>query len=372
MRIRAAVLERTGGRLEVADLELAPPGEGEVLVRVAAAGVCRSDRHVIDGAARDPLPAVLGHEGAGIVEGVGPGVPAARVGTKVALAWARGCGACDVCRRGRPNLCFEGIAGGTLPSGGTRLSRNGAPVFHSWGVSCFATRAVVPAGMAIPVPEETDLEVAALIGCAATTGVGAVLKTARVVPGASAAVIGCGGVGLSILQGLRLAGAAPIVAVDRGEARLAAARAAGATEAVDALAGDPVAAVMRLTGGGADYAFEAVGLPATAAQAVAMLAPGGVAVIAGMPAEGARLEIDLNALWSGERRILTSVYGSCDPREDFPRILRYQEEGRLDLGSLVTRRYPLERINEAFADLDTAGPGRGLVVMVDSWHPAAS
>ena len=366
MKIRAAVLDRPGTPLTVTDLDLGPPRRGEVLVRVVAAGVCRSDLHIIHGATRDPLPAVLGHEGAGIVESVGPGVTAVRAGDPIILAWARACGECRVCRSGRPQLCFEGIADGSLPGGGSRLERAGEPVHHSWGVSCFATHAVLAESMVVPVASGTDLDLAAIIGCAVTTGVGAVLHTARVTPGSSAVVIGCGGVGQAILQALRMVGADPIVAVDRGAARLQAARDAGATHVLDVaeVRGiDPVAGVLDRTGGGADYVFEAVGLPATVQQAIAMLGPGGAAIVVGMPAETARIDIDLHALWSNERRIVASVYGSSNPREDFPRILRLAGEGRLDLGTMVRRRYPLDRINQAFADLESDAPGRGIVVM---------
>jgi Zn-dependent alcohol dehydrogenase len=416
VKIRAAVLDRPGVPLAVGELDLAPPRAGEVLVRIVAAGACRSDLHIIKGVARDPLPAVLGHEGAGIIEAVGPGItggppgasaipgaaaPSATVapgaatlvpGQPVLLAWTRGCGECRICRAGRPQICFEGIAEGALPAGGSRLSRGGIPVHHSWGVSCFATHAVIPQSMVIPVPPGTDLETAAILGCAVATGVGAVLNTARVAAGSSAAVIGCGGVGLSILQALRMVGARPIVAVDRGAARLQAARAAGATAVVDiggpvsAPAGrpgpgpdgpasaprvDPIPAVLELTCGGADHVFEAVGLPATVQQAAAMLGPGGAAILVGMPAEGARVDLDLNALWSGERRLVASVYGSSHPRDDFPRLLRLVAEGRIDPGSIIRRRYPLDRINEAFADLDSDLPGRGIVVM-DSVETAVS
>ena len=362
MRIKAAVLDRPGVRFSVESLELEPPRPGEVLVRVAAAGVCHSDLHVATGHTAEPLPAVLGHEGSGVVEAVGPGVESVRAGQPVVLAWARGCGACALCARGRPHLCQEGIGGGTMPAGGSRLRRGGETIFHYGGVSCFATHAVLPESMVVPVPEGTDLEVAALVGCAVTTGVGAVINTARVPPGASAAVVGCGGVGLSILQGLRLAGAGRIVAVDIGVAQLAAARAAGATDAVDASSGDPVAAVIGCTSGGADFAFEAVGSPATVRQAVEMTAVGGAAVIVGVPPDGARVEIPLDHLWRGERRILTSIYGSASPRVDFPRLLALEAAGRLDLRSLIARRYPLERINEAYADLQAGAPGRGLLI----------
>ncbi len=362
MKIQAAVLYQPGRKLSVEPLDLEPPRAGEVLVRVAAAGVCHSDLHVMQGKVREPLPAVLGHEGAGIIEAVGPDVASVRPGQPVILSWVRGCGACRQCAAGRIHLCDEGITGGTLPAGGSRLSRNGETILHYGAVSCFATHAVLPETMVVPV-DAPDLEVAALVGCAVTTGVGAVLHTARVPSGASAAVVGCGGVGLSILQGLRLAGAVPIVAVDLGADKLKLAATCGATQAVDASAHEPIEAVRDITAGGADFVFEAVGLPETVRQAVEMTAVAGAAVMVGLPADGARLEIALDHLWRGERRLLTSMYGSSDPRAEFPRLLALDAAGKLDLRSLIRRRYPLERINEAYADLEAGAPGRGLLIM---------
>jgi Zn-dependent alcohol dehydrogenase len=362
MRIRAAVLEKAPGRFSVEELELDAPRRGEVRVRVAAAGVCHSDLHVVQGKVSEPLPAVLGHEGAGIVEELGPGVEGVRAGQPVILAWNRDCGECRQCRAGRRHLCVEGIVSGALPAGGSRLRRPSGAVHHYGGVSCFATHAVLPETMVVPVEPGTDLQIASLVGCAVTTGVGAVLHTARVPAGAGAAVVGCGGVGLSIVQGLRLAGAGPIVAVDFGEDKLELARACGATDVVDAAAGKQVAEVKRITGGGADYAFEAVGLPQTVRQAVAMTGMAGAAVIVGLPPDGSKLEVDLDHLWRGERRILTSIYGSSNPRVDFPRLLALDAAGRLDLRALAKRRYPLERINEAYADLEAGAPGRGILV----------
>jgi S-(hydroxymethyl)glutathione dehydrogenase/alcohol dehydrogenase len=366
MRITAAVTERVGAPFKIESLELEPPRAGEVLVRIAAAGVCHSDLHVVKGHTAEPLPTVLGHEGSGVVEALGPGVSSVKEGQPVALAWARGCGACVLCSRGQPYLCQEGITGGVLPAGGSRLRRGKETIYHYGGVSCFATHAVMPESMLVPVPAGTDLEVAALVGCAVTTGVGAVINTARVPPGASAAVIGCGGVGLSILQGLRMVGASRIVAVDMGAAKLETARAAGASDAVDASSGDAVAAVLERTSGGADYVFEAVGSPATVRQAVAMTAIGGAAVIVGVPPDNSRLEISLDHLWRGERRVLCSMYGSSRPRVEFPRLLTLNAAGRLDLRSLIARRYPLERINEAYADLEAGAPGRGVLILGES------
>jgi len=363
MQIRAAVLDRPGAPFTIETLDLDAPRQGEVLVRIVAAGVCHSDLHVAKGLVKEPLPTVLGHEGSGVIEAVGPGVASVRAGQKVVLSWVRGCGTCRHCARGRVHLCVEGIIDGTLPAGGTRLRRGTQAVYHYGATSCFATHAVIPETMVVPVGPATDLEIAALVGCAVTTGVGAVIHTAQVPPGSTAAVIGCGGVGLSIIQGLRLAGARQIVAVDAGAGKIEAARASGATHAVDISSAEPIAAVLGLTDGGAEYVFEAVGLPQTVQQAVAMTAVAGATVIVGLPPDGSRLEIGLDHLWRGERRILTSIYGSSSPRFDFPRLLELEAAGRLDLRSLIRRRYPLSAINQAYADLEAGAPGRGLLTM---------
>jgi S-(hydroxymethyl)glutathione dehydrogenase/alcohol dehydrogenase len=357
------VLDRPGLPYTVETLDLDAPRAGEVRVRIAAAGACHSDLHVAKGLVKEPLPAVLGHEGAGVIEALGPGVRGLREGQKVVLSWVRGCGECLQCVRGRVHLCQVGIEAGALPAGGSRLRRGSETIFHYGGVSCFATHAVMPETMVVPVDDATDLEVAALVGCAVTTGVGAVLHTAGVPAGACAAVVGCGGVGLSIVQGLRLAGARQIVAVDIGERKLASARAAGATHALDASAGDPLPAVLQLTDGGAEFAFEAVGLPETVRQAVSMTAVAGTTVIVGLPPDGSKLEISLDHFWRGERRLLASIYGSSNPRRDFPLLLALEAAGRLDLRSLITRRYALEKINDAYADLEAGAPGRGLLVV---------
>ncbi len=269
MRINAAVFYEPGRPFSVETLELAPPRAGEVLIRVAAVGVCHSDWHLMTGATKHPVPVVPGHEGAGRVEEVGEGVTRLKVGDHVALNWAPNCGTCFYCLRDRPSLCSTYIGplwAGTMMDGTTRLSRNGQPVYHFSALACFADYAVVPQECCVPMRPEVPLPVAALIGCAVTTGVGAVLNTARVPPGSSVAVFGAGGVGLSVILGARLAGASRIIAVDRAESKLKMACDFGATDSLMAGPEAP-AAIRELTEGrGADYVFEAVGIPAVQEQ----------------------------------------------------------------------------------------------------------
>jgi len=361
MLTRAAVLWEAETPLSVEEVELAEPRAGEVRVRIAAAGVCRSDLHVMDGTWKYELPMVLGHEGAGVVDAVGPGVLDPRVGDAVALAWVTGCGRCRACASGAPALCEIGSHLHRMPDGSSRLRARGRELTHFMATACFAEHVVVPATQAVGLPEGTDLEVAALIGCAAMTGVGAVLNTARVQPGERAVVFGCGGVGQCIVQGLRAAGAHPIVAVDVTAAALELARSSGATETVRAGSGHERRAIKRATGGGADVAFEALGLPATIEAAYASLAGGGRAVIVGMPARDATITINVISLAGQALSLVGSLYGSSRPHFDVPRLLELEDAGLLSLGSLIARRYPLDEINRAYDDLRSGAPGRGVI-----------
>jgi S-(hydroxymethyl)glutathione dehydrogenase/alcohol dehydrogenase len=361
MLTRAAVLWETGAPLCVEEVELAEPRAGEVRVRIAAAGVCRSDLHVMDGVWRYDLPMVLGHEGAGFVDAVGPGVLAPRVGDAVALAWVTACGRCRACAVGMPALCEIGSHLHRMPDGTSRLRARGQDLNHFMATACFADHVVVPATQAVELPEGADLEVAALIGCAAMTGVGAVFNTARVRPGERAVVFGCGGVGQCIVQGLRAAGAYPIVAVDVSEAALELARASGATDTVRAGGEDDAKAIRRATRGGADVAFEALGDPATIEAAYASLAGGGRAVIVGMPAREATVTINAFSLAGQARSLVGSLYGSARPHDDVPRLVELEQAGRLALGGLIARRYPLDAINEGYDDLRAGAPGRGVI-----------
>ena len=353
MKIAAAVLERTGGPLAVTEVELAPPGAGEVLVRLHASGVCHSDENAIDGTSPTRCPAVLGHEGAGVVEEVGAGVTRVRSGDHVALSWAPSCGVCAECVRDLPQLCataWPAMATGGLLDGTTRLSRDGAPVYHYSFISSFAAAAVVPERSCVPIPHDVPFAVAGLVGCAVTTGVGAVWRTARVRPGDRVAVLGCGGVGLSAVLGALAAGAATVVAVDVNPDKLELARELGADEAV-AWAGsaeETAAAVVDASGGGVDYAIEATGRPEAMLAAFLSTRPHGAAVLIGIPREDAVLSLPALSIPRMERRVLGSIYGSSRPERDFALTLDLYRRGRLPLDKLISHRLPLERVEDAF------------------------
>lgn len=363
LTMRAAVAYAAGEPLVIEDVQLDAPESGEVLVRVAAGGVCRSDWHVMHGDWPLPMPIVLGHEAAGTVEDVGPNVRAVQPGDPVILSFAPFCGRCARCLSGSPHLCstMRAEPGHLLPGGFARLHKNGQRIYHFAGTASFAEFPVVHESCVIPIHRDVPLEMAALVGCSVTTGVGAVINTARVTAGSSVAVIGCGGVGLNVIQGARLVSAGRIIAVDVRDESLAFARRFGATDTVNARADDAVAAIRDLTGGGADYAFEALGTAATIRSAVDAARPGGMAVLVGMTAIGEEARLDAFTLTHQEKTVKGCFYGSARTSIDMPMLVRLAQAGRLDVGGLVTRRSPLAEINQAYAAL-ASGAGRGLVV----------
>lgn len=365
MKIRAAVFYEVGKPFQVETLELAEPRAGEVLVKIAAAGVCHSDWHLMTGATRHPTPVVPGHEGAGVVETVGAGVSRVRPGDHVALNWAPSCGECFYCLRGRPSLCqtFVGpIWAGTMLDGTTRLTLDGRPVYHFSALACFAEYVVVPDVCCVPLSKQVPLSVAALIGCAVTTGVGAVLNTAKVEPGASVAVFGAGGVGLSIIMAARLAGAGRIIAVDTQEAKGDLALACGATDVIINRP-DSNEAIRSLTGGrGADYVFEAIGIPAVQEQALDATRPGGTAVLVGISSMGSGTNLPGAVITRQEKTVTGSYYGTANTARDFPKYADLYLQGRLDLDRLISREYSLDKINEAYADMLGGENARGLIV----------
>jgi S-(hydroxymethyl)glutathione dehydrogenase / alcohol dehydrogenase len=365
-RMRAAVLAGPGQPVRVTEVELAQPRAGEVEVAVAAAGVCHSDLHIVLGDWPHPVPLVLGHEGSGVVAAVGPGVTTVSPGDHVVLSWVPACGQCRYCRRGRPAQCqlaAEVVApGGVLADGTSRLRVGGQPAYHYLGVSSFAERAVVAESAAVPVRQDAPLDLAALVGCAVATGVGAVQNTAAVPPGATVAVIGCGGVGLSCVQGARLAGAARIVAVDVVADKLAVARRLGATDAVHADGRPAVAALRALVPEGLDYVFDAIGKIETTEQAIAALGLGGSAVVVGLPPSGQQARFDPLALAEADQRILGCNYGSITPQRDIPRLVDLVMTGDLDLESMVSARRPLAEAADALADLQSGRTLRQLLV----------
>jgi S-(hydroxymethyl)glutathione dehydrogenase / alcohol dehydrogenase len=358
--MRAVVLPEPGAPVRVEQLELDPPGPGQVRIRMLASGVCHSDLHVRDGDWDRPGPIVMGHEGAGIVETLGSGVdPVAsglQPGQLVALSWVVPCGACRSCRAGRSWECPDSpsFLHGRDAHGHTRLHRaDGSEILAYLSIGTMAEAQVLPARAAIPMPAGTPPEVAALIGCCVATGVGAVIKTAAVPAGASVAVIGLGGVGLSVVMGAVLAGAGQVVAIDRVAAKLELARELGATDTLHAGA-DPAAtadALRAATGGGPDFAFEAIGRPATAELAIDALPSGGTAVLVGMTPQGQRASFDVYRFVDGGRRILGSNYGSAVAALDFPRYAALHLEGRLPIDRLIERRIELDGVEDAFERL---------------------
>ncbi len=345
--VRAAVLEEVGRPVVIRELELIEPRIGEVRVRMLASGVCHSDLHVRDAEWDRPTPIVLGHEGAGVVEAVGPGVTTPRVGELVALSWLIPCGVCRSCRRGRIWECPGSPSYRHALLDGTTAFRD---TRSYCAIATMAEASVVPAAAAIPLPDGVDPAAAALIGCCVTTGVGAVLKTAAVPAGSSVAVIGLGGVGLSVVMGAAVADASRIVAIDRVAGKLDVARSVGATDGLlaDDDAASTVEALRDLTDGGPDFVFEAIGRPATVELAIAALPPGGTAVLVGMTPIGERAAFEVYPFVDGSRRILGSNYGFAEPMIDFPRYATWAADGRLPIDRLIDRRIRLDEIEDAF------------------------
>jgi S-(hydroxymethyl)glutathione dehydrogenase/alcohol dehydrogenase len=365
MTIRAAVCFGKDAPVRVADVTLDPPREGEVRVRIAAAGVCHSDYSVVTGVMKTKFPCVLGHEGAGVVVEAGPGVVDLAVGDRVVLSWVAQCGECFYCRAGQPNLCDLGAAINLrfrMPDGSTRAHHDGVDLQTFSALGAMAEEVVAPARSVVKLPEDAPLDKAALVGCAVLTGIGAVANTARVPEGATVAVFGVGGVGLNVVQGARLSGARTIVAVDVSPEKLAFARTFGATHVVDASQEDPAPAIRAATEGrGADFAFEAIGRKKSIEQAYASVRRGGTCVVIGIGSRDESVETNVYMLPVLEKRLVGCWYGGADVRRDLPRLLALYREGRLKLDELVTRTYALDEINQAFADLK-GSVGRGLVV----------
>jgi Zn-dependent alcohol dehydrogenase len=335
-------------------------------VRLHACGICHSDLNAIDGTAETRCPAVLGHEGAGVVEHAGPGSHIAP-GTRVVLSWMPACGRCGECLRDLTHLCssaWQAMATGGLADGTPRLSRDGEPVFHYSFLSAFAERAVVPASCCVPIDDDVPYEIAALVGCAITTGTGAVWRTAGVRPGERVCVFGCGGVGLSAVLGAVAAGADPIVVVDVVAEKLDAAMALGATDAVPWAGSAPETAerVQAASGGGVDYAFEATGRPEAGLAAFLSTRPRGAAVLIGIPRADAVLALPAQQVPRLERRVLGSLYGSARPARDFPAVFDLYRHGRLPLDRLVSARLPLEAVSEG---VDRLREGRAVRVVLD-------
>jgi len=356
--VRAAVLSAPGQALRVAALDLPEPGPGQVRVRIAATGVCHSDLSLATGALRAAMPVVLGHESAGTVVSVGAGVTGCGPGDRVVLCWAPPCGACWFCRQGEPWLCEHSSDAAAAPY----ATVDGQPVHPGLSTGGFAEETVVSERAVLPVPDGVPLEHAALVGCAVMTGVGAVRKTAGVRPGQSVLVVGLGGVGLSVVQGARLAGAGTVVVVDRAADKLELAMGMGATHALEA-GNDMARQVRDLTEGrGADHAFDCVGLASTIRGCWSATRRGGTTTVIGIGGKQEQVTFSALEIFHFARILQSSVYGSTDPSTDIPLVLEHAAAGRLDLGALVGRSVGLDGIADAFADMERGAGARTLVV----------
>jgi S-(hydroxymethyl)glutathione dehydrogenase / alcohol dehydrogenase len=360
VQMKAAVLREVGKPLQIEDVQIGKPGPHEVLIRTAAAGVCHSDLHFMEGKYPFPLPAVLGHESAGVVEQVGSEVRTVKVGDHVITCLSAYCGHCDQCLTGHMSLC---------QSPDTRREQGAEPRITSTSgnmnqylnLSSFAEQMLIHEHACVAIRKDMPLDRAALIGCGVTTGIGAVIHTSNVRPGETVAVIGCGGVGLAAINGAAIAGAGRIIAIDTSSAKDNMSRLFGATDFINAADGDPVAQVMELTGGGVHHSFEAIGLGKTAEQAFNMLRRGGTANVIGMIPVGQTVTL-MGAAFLGEKRIQGSLMGSNRFPVDMPRFVDFYMSGKLKLDEMISRRLKLEEINEAFDEMKTGQIARSVVV----------
>ncbi|WP_377299463.1 Zn-dependent alcohol dehydrogenase [Rhizobium sp. SGZ-381] len=359
--MKAAVLWEAGQPMTIESVEISKPGRREVLVRTSYAGVCHSDLHFADGTYSYPMPMIPGHESSGIVEAVGEDVTYVKKGDHVVTCLSVFCGTCPNCVTGRPNIC-ESVDVKLPPGKAERLWLNGKLVHQFSNLSSFAEQMLVHENAIVKINRDVPLDRAALVGCGVLTGVGAVIHAAQVKPGSTVAVIGCGGVGLSVVSGAMLAGAGRIIAIDMLDSKLELAKKLGATDVINASQVDAVAAVMEMTSGGVPYAFEALGLKKTAEQAFAMLRMGGTATILGMFKPGMKLEFE-GSMFIKDRRIQGSSMGSNQFRVDIPHLLEYYMQGRLKLDHLISDKIELSQINEAFENLHTGAPVRQIIDM---------
>ena len=364
MKVKAALLHDAGTRFVIEELSLDGPRDGEVLIKIAASGVCHSDYHVMAGTTTHPMPCVCGHEGAGVVEAVGSNVNRAQVGDHVVLSWAPDCGHCFYCQHGKPNLCetFVGpIWAGTMLDGSPRLSLAGEPVYHYCGLASFAEYAVVPQESCIPIRKDVSLEAASLVGCAVATGVGAALYTAAVRPGESVVVYGAGGIGLNTVQGALLCGASTVIAVDTNDAKMRIAREFGATHTLKS-DGQTIEAIRDLTDGrGADHVFEAVGLPSVQEASFEAVRPGGTLTLVGLSPMGSGTNLPGAVITRQEKTIKGSYYGTVNARRDFPLFIDLYANGQLKLDQMISKKYPLEEINTAYDAMLSGEVARGVI-----------
>jgi S-(hydroxymethyl)glutathione dehydrogenase / alcohol dehydrogenase len=358
--MKAAVLREVGKPLTIEDVQIDKPGPREVLIRTVAAGVCHSDLHFINGAYKHPMPVVLGHESAGIVEAVGEDVRTVKPGDHVITCLSAYCGHCEQCLTGRMSLCESDEVKRDADEA-PRMSQNGAPLPQYLNLSSFAEQILTHEHAVVAIRKDMPLDRAALIGCSVMTGVGAVMHTAKVQVGETVAVVGCGGVGLSTINGAYIAGASRIIAIDMNPGKENLAKSFGATDFIDASSTNAVKAVRELTGGGVHHAFECIGLSKTAEQAFAMLRRGGAATVVGMIPLGDMVQIQ-GAAFLQEKRIQGSFMGSNRFPVDMPRLVDFYMQGRLKLDDLVSRRIKLEQVNEAFEEMKTGSIARSVIM----------
>ncbi len=365
MKTRTAVIYSPGEPIRVEEIELDPPKAHEVQVRLVAAGICHSDYHIITGELPSYLPLALGHEGAGIVEEVGPDVTSVKPGDHVVLSFIPSCGKCQYCIAGHSNLCNQGanILMGSQLDGTFRMHGQSADIGQMCVISTFSERTVVPEISVVPIMDYYPLNRAVLVGCGVPTGVGAVIHRAKVVPGSTVMVIGCGGIGINAIQGAAIAGARMIIAVDTVDFKLEKSKELGATHTINPKKQDLVQTVQELTWGrGVDYAFEAIATPATIGQAYACTGKGGTVVVIGLtPATAESIPIPPLDLVLFQKTIMGTLYGDSQPRNDIPYMLAMYDAGKLKLDELVTKTYTLDQVNEAYADMVAGKNIRGVI-----------
>ncbi len=360
--MRAAVLHQANKPLTIETLDVRDPAHGEVLVRTSTTGVCHSDLHFIDGKWPIKPPAVLGHEASGVVEKIGDGVSYVKPGDHVILSFSPFCGRCEMCTTGRPYLCQEPSGRVPAPEAGPRITWDGREVTQFASMGSFGEMMVVPEGGLVRIDDDFPLDKAALVGCGVMTGVGAVINTAKVPEGSTVVVIGCGGVGLNVIQGAVLANAGRIIAVDLLDNKLQMAKQFGATDIINGKDTDAVAAVREMTKDTVEYAFEAIGSTQAARQAFDMVRRGGTAVIVGMMPFGSEISLP-GVAFLAEKKMIGCFYGSTRQRVDMPRLLNFYRQGKLKLDELVTRRYDLSQINEAFDAMKNGEVARSIIPM---------
>ena len=366
MKTKAAVMVESNKPLEIQEFDLEAPKAGEVLIKYTASGICHSDYSILHGVMAGKVPIILGHEGAGIVQEVGAGVTSLAPGDHVIAVLTPTCGKCVMCLEDKPFLCSQMariLGTSKMLDGTTRFSQNGKPVYHMCALGTFSEYSVVHEGSLVKVGKDVPLEKVCLVGCGVTTGVGAAVNTANVKEGSSVAVIGCGGVGLSIIQGARINGAKQIIAVDPVPEKRELAMSLGATHTVDPFAeGGPIKQVKALTGGlGVHYAFEALGRVDTTEQTWGMLRPAGRAIIVGMTDQREKIKLSAKGLFA-EKRIKGSGYGSSRPQQDIPRFVDWYLSGQLKLDEMITKEIKLEDINQAFEEMGRGEGARSVIV----------